>query len=207
VNRALVQRSVHGLAHYIEVNMKALTTKLRKFNIVEEDNEWDELYRFQKSYRREQKITASDLLERMGIRNLNLTHYLYSDLKRPSKRPGTVSVVLRDKLREFKEEIAAAPAAVASPASAFHPSDKYLLEEILEDRFGDLNNLGVSSMNLEGDTVVVHTLEKKFNQPDFERFLEGTWLADKTKDYVSNSYLAAFGSPICTKTDLSGYGT
>lgn len=75
-----------------EEDVSELISQFRRFSLPRQmrpDPEWDDLYLYQRQYRKENKITAGQLLNKMNL-PINLVQYLYSDASRPSNRLGTL---------------------------------------------------------------------------------------------------------------------
>jgi hypothetical protein len=111
-------------------------------NQISNFDEWDDLYKFQCSYRMENGITAGDLLLSLQL-PLSLTQYLYSNRSRPSNKPGSLGQQLRANLKNFKN----------AEKVTVHDSGNlsFQVQEFFQANKTTLRDIGVESLHLSDD--------------------------------------------------------
>lgn len=69
------------------------------------DDEWIELFEFQRNYREHHSITATVLIKALGLDPKRYCRFLYSEKERPPLRQNAILYPIRAKLREFKNSV------------------------------------------------------------------------------------------------------
>ncbi len=159
---------------------------------------WAALFNFQRKYRRRAHLTAKQLLEQLEV-PLVMTQFLCSNTLLPSMKPGTKGFLLREKL----VWLAATP---FPPVSEENLSNEEMVREFVEDNGAELAKLGVLTLYVEDDKLVVCTAEECYNSHGFEQFVSSSSLHFLPRRYTINYYLTALRFPICTAMSLC-YGT
>ena len=157
------------------------------------------MFNFQKAYRKQNKITASDLLISLDL-PLSLLRYLYSKSSCPSSRNKTIiGKQLRTKLSEFLK----APTAVV--ASEHTP---YLLQEFVEENRSSFDEMGIDSVFIDesGIVMAMNPNQKTVDEDRLRTILANTQFATIPRRVEFYHYLMQFSSPICTRTS-NGLGT
>ena len=110
------------------------------------DDEWNELYDFQRSFRETYCVTAGDLLVHMHLPP-SMVQYLYSNRSRPSKKPGSLGQKLRSGLADLRD----------NPSGQITPSQNlsFRIQEFFEANKTALRAIGVESLHLSDEGYLI----------------------------------------------------